>query len=172
MATAKPLTRRPGAGYDEDYYAWTQAQAASLRQLAADGWNGPLDLANLAEEVEDLGRAERNACRSQVVRILEHLLKLAHSPAPGPRGGWKKSIVDARNELDQRLTRSIERQIEVELGRLYRNARDAAEIDLENHGEAAAAAALPETCPFTWDDIRRRRWYPEPVTRPAAPPGT
>jgi hypothetical protein len=172
MATAKPLTRRPAAGYDEDYYAWTQAQAAALRRLAADGRELPLDLLNLAEEVEDLGRAERNACRSQVVRILEHFLKLAWSPAHLPRSGWKRSIMDGRNELGRHVTRTIERRLVGEVESLYQEARDAVVIDFEEHGEAVAGQAIPDRCPFTWDEIRRRNWYPEPVSPPAAPPGT
>ena len=39
------------------------------------------DRENVAEEIEDLGKSERDAVRSQVSRILEHLLKLAYSPA-------------------------------------------------------------------------------------------
>jgi Domain of unknown function DUF29 len=44
--------------YDTDYYAWTQDQAATLRELAASRSNMRLDLSQLAEEVEDLGRNE------------------------------------------------------------------------------------------------------------------
>ena len=42
--------------YDEDFYAWTQGQAEALRTLAKERWKGPLDLVNLSEDVEDLGR--------------------------------------------------------------------------------------------------------------------
>ena len=172
MPTTKTIARRPAELYDDDFYVWTQDQAKALRELAAERWNGPLDLLNLAEEVEDLGRAERNACRSQVVRILEHFLKLAWSPAHLPRSGWKRSIVDGRNELGRHLTRTIERRLVGEVESLYQEARDAVMIDFEEHGEAVAAQAIPDRCPFNWDEIRRRNWYPEPVTRPAAPPGT
>jgi len=44
--------------YDDDYHARALDQAARLRRLAADRSNLPLDLGNLAEEVEDLGRSE------------------------------------------------------------------------------------------------------------------
>jgi hypothetical protein len=80
--------------------------------------------------------------------------------------------VDGRSELGRHLTRSIERRLLGELETLYQDARDAVAVDLEEHGETVAAAALPEKCPFSWDDVRRRNWYPEPVTPPAAPPGT
>ena len=35
------------------------------------------DRENVAEEIEDLGRSERDAVRNQIRRIIEHLLKLA-----------------------------------------------------------------------------------------------
>ena len=70
---------------EEDYYAWTQAQAAELRRMLQPEISTALDLARLAEEVEDFGHSERDVVRSQVRRIIEHLLKLACSPASGPR---------------------------------------------------------------------------------------
>lgn len=42
--------------YDLDYYAWTQAQAKFLRE----GKLSELDLAHLAEEIEDMGRSEKS----------------------------------------------------------------------------------------------------------------
>ena len=44
--------------YETDHYAWTQQQAAEPRRLAERLANIPLDLANLAEEVADLGKGE------------------------------------------------------------------------------------------------------------------
>jgi hypothetical protein len=54
--------------------------------LADERWNGPLDLVHLAEEVEDLGSEQRWAVESQLERIIEHLLKLEHSPSGSPGG--------------------------------------------------------------------------------------
>ena len=51
--------------YQTDYYAWTKQQAAELRRLAAARVNSTLDLANLAEEVESLGRASFRASRAR-----------------------------------------------------------------------------------------------------------
>ncbi|MGH6917637.1 MAG: DUF29 family protein, partial [Geminicoccaceae bacterium] len=70
--------------YQSDYYAWTKQQAAELRALAARGASSTLDLENLAEEVESLGRSDLNTVRSQIQRIIEHLLELEHSPAEQP----------------------------------------------------------------------------------------
>lgn len=104
---------KTGAGqlYERDFYAWTKAQAAALRRLAQARWNGPLDLVHLAEEVEDLGDERRNAVRSQVRRIVEHVLKLEHSPAAEPRLGWKIPVDDARTQIADRITATIRRDI-------------------------------------------------------------
>ena len=56
------MTQRATA-YDEDFYTWTTEQAAALRREAASRVNlpGPVDLANVAEEIESLGAAAPRA---------------------------------------------------------------------------------------------------------------
>lgn len=76
--TPPPMTP-PGGQHDRDFYAWTKEQAKALRAAAEARVNLPVDWELLAEEIEDLGKAERDAVRSQVVRVLEHLMKLEHS---------------------------------------------------------------------------------------------
>lgn len=146
--------------YERDYYAWTQQQAAELRNLAERRVNVPLDLANLAEEVEDLGKGERDAVRRQVRRIIEHLLKLEFSRSAGPRAAWRESIIDARNTLDDKVTATLRLDIEAELPRLFRQARDKAAAGPERFDDPNAVEALPEECPYSLGDICRERWYP------------
>jgi hypothetical protein len=146
--------------YEIDYVAWTEAQAAELRAMAERRVNTPLDLANLAEEVEDLGKSERDAVRSQVRRIIEHALKLEHARAVWPRNGWKGSIVNARNILADKLTPSLRDDLEAGLPQLYGQARDEAELALLQHGEDEAARMLPAAPPYRLDDLLARGWYP------------
>ncbi|MGD9510957.1 MAG: DUF29 domain-containing protein, partial [Geminicoccaceae bacterium] len=115
----------------------------------------------IAEEIEDLGSSERDTCRSQVERILEHFLKLAWSPSPQPRRSWQRSIVEARSVLDNKLSASIRRDLTQRLPRLYRNARRAAILALEEYDEAEAAGLLPEACPWALADVLRDDWYPD-----------
>lgn len=148
--------------YDEDYYLWTRRQAAALRQLAAERWNGPLDLIRLAEEVDDLGKGQRNALRSLVRHLIVHLLLLEHSAAAGPRAGWRAEILAARGDIDDRLSRTLRRDLAARLPRLYANARARATAKLEEHGEAHAASTLPERCPYTLARILDQDWFPAP----------
>jgi hypothetical protein len=146
--------------YDEDFYAWTRGQAAALRRLALTRPNVELDLEHLIEEVADLGTNRRDAARSQLRRILQHCLKLEHSPARDPRPGWRDSIIEGRLELEDRLSRSLRRDLQRNLPKLYDQARRAA-ADLQRaYGEEAAADVLPESCPYGLVDLLRHGWYP------------
>ena len=145
--------------YEVDHYVWALAQAGTLRRLHAERTNLPLDFEHLAEEIEGLARAERSAVRSRVRRILEHFLKLEFSPASQPRGGWRGSIIEARARLDDELTPSLKLDIEEQLERLYRRAREQAANALVDNDEAEAAAALPLRCPYTLEQILGE-WYP------------
>jgi len=149
-----------GPRYDDDYYAWTQYQADVLRTMRRS--DNRLDRERVAEEIEDLGKSERDAVRSQIVRILEHLLKLEYSPATDPRFDWMASIVEARRVLADKLTATLQRDAEAMLSELYRDARELADIGMRKFGENAAAARLPLTCPYTIEQIRERSWYPKP----------
>ena len=151
--------------YERDFYAWTKHQAAALRKLGRERWKGPLDIDHLAEEVADLGKSERDAVRSQIRRVIEHLLKLRHSPAEGPRAGWKRSVIHARATIGDKMSESLKRDIRARLPRLFEEASAAARESLISHGEHRAADSLPATCPFKLADILRDGWYPEPEQR-------
>jgi hypothetical protein len=100
--------------YDEDFLAWTRQQATALRAAAKAGSNLRLDWEHLAEEVEDLGKSDRRELRSQIRRIIRHLVKLQWSPAVDPRRRWRESIRDARSEIQDVLvdSPSLARELE------------------------------------------------------------
>jgi hypothetical protein len=139
-----------------DAYRWALSQADALRA----GRLAELDLAHLAEEVEGLAIGIRSAVRSCTRTIIEHLLKLEHSPAQEPRHGRRRTVRVQRSELRDDLTASLKRELEDDLADLYRDARDNAADDLKSHGETAAAEALPAECPYTLDQIAGA-WLPE-----------
>jgi hypothetical protein len=146
--------------YEDDYYAWAREQAAALRGLAAERWNGPLDLENLAEEVEDLARRDRKAVLSQTERILEHLLKLQYSAQQEPRRGWENSVDDARGELDKDLTPTLRRELAEALPGIYAKQRERTARRLRRSGDDDAAGRLPQRCPYTLEQILDEDWWP------------
>jgi hypothetical protein len=152
--------RHNGPSYDDDFYAWTQYQAEVLRSMRTR--DNRFDRENVAEEIEDLGRNQRHAVRSEIRRILEHFLKLAYSPATEPRSDWMVSIANARAELEDSLTATLRQDAEAALPRLYARAKDVAQAGLVKYGEDNAAADFPATCPYTLDQILATGWYPAP----------
>jgi hypothetical protein len=142
---------KPPAGrlYEEDFYAWSKAQADLLRaERFAD-----LDLAHLIEEVDDLGESLHRSARSRIRAIIEHLLKLESSPSRDPCTGWVETIMTQRSDLEDELSASLRPRIERALARTYEQARRNTAAALRERGEQAAADALPATCPYTLDQI-------------------
>ena len=138
---------KPDALYDEDFVRWTEEQAAALRRaksLPASGAgrsNLPLDWENLAEEIESLGKSDRRELRSQITRVLRHLLKLEVSPAAEPRAGWRATIDEARSEIEGLLEDSPNLRSEAD-GLIKKQIRAAARLaadDLRQHGEPEKA---------------------------------
>jgi hypothetical protein len=147
-----------GPRYEDDFYAWTQHQAQVLRSMPVS--DNRFDREHVAEEIEDLGKGERDAVRSQIRRIIEHLLKLACSPAEQPRFDWMHSISNARSELEDKLSPTLRWDIEATLDKLYADGRRNAALALRTFGEESAARAFPAKCPFSLDDICQQDWYP------------
>jgi Domain of unknown function DUF29 len=135
--------------YDEDFYVWTQRQAELLRARKFED----LDLEHLIEEVAELGDTKLSAVLNNARVVMEHLLKLQHSPAADPRNGWRATVLEHRSRLEVELTPRLTQIMDAELPRMYRLARRSASVSMRDHGEHAAADAIPETCPYTADQI-------------------
>jgi hypothetical protein len=151
---------RAEALYDEDFFAWTQAQARELRRFARTRPNVELDVKHIAEEIAGLGTERRDALRSWTARIIEHLLLIEHSPATAPRRGWIDEIVNFRSEVERRLSRTLERDLRRRLPLLYEEARRNLRRKLERYGETEIAERLPEGCPFTLGEVLGDYWPP------------
>lgn len=64
--------------YDDDILLWSEQQAAAIRRLAPTRRDLPneLDIENVAEEIESVGRSELAAVESHLQLIFVHLIKL------------------------------------------------------------------------------------------------
>jgi len=114
--------RTTTALYEQDFYAWTQAQAALLEAQQFDA----LDLANLVEEIIGLGASERRALGSRLKQLVMHLLKWQYQPGGRQTGhSWRSSIHNARDEIAAVLEESpsLQRAMPGLLARRYRAAR-------------------------------------------------
>jgi hypothetical protein len=146
--------------YDKDFFAWTKMQAREIRRFARLRPNVALDLRHIAAEIADLGHERRDALRSWTRRIIGHLLLLQYSPAREPREGWIDEVEIFRDDIEERLTASLRRDLQRQLPCLYARAQERAVGKLERFGEQKAAARLPEHCPYTLDEILADFWPP------------
>jgi hypothetical protein len=135
--------------YEEDLYAWSEAQAELLRRRRF----AELDLEHVVEETLDVGGSLYREVRQRIRAPMEHLLKLEHSAATEPRAGWERTLRRDRADLAEDLTPALRPRIERGLARFYETARIEAAAALRAHGEPAAADALPTTLPYTLDQI-------------------
>jgi Domain of unknown function DUF29 len=139
--------------YEADFYAWTEEQARLLR----DGELSAIDAANIAEEIESLGRSDRRELRSRLTVLLMHLLKWRQQP--GDRSaGWLGTIREQRRQIELVLddSPSLHPFVAAVLARAYGDARvDAAEET------GLPATDFPLECPFTLDEVLSRSFLPE-----------
>ncbi|MBK1695130.1 hypothetical protein CKO09_10320 [Chromatium weissei] len=126
--------------YDADFFLWTQQQADLLRQ----GQLTAIDITNLAEEIDNMGKRDRRALTSHLANLLLHLLKWDYQPVRRSTS-WRLSIRNARQEIELILndSPSLRQQLPTLIDTAYpiarRNAADETGLPLTD---------LPELCPF------------------------
>jgi hypothetical protein len=141
--------------YDEDFYAWTQTQAARLRQEKASD----LDYANLAEEIESLGKRDRRELRRHLERLMQHLLKWRYQSETRQHGhSWQRTIREQRRQLGLLLddSPSLCREVPLFIDAGYPRAREQA---LSETG--LPEAMMPHACPWTFTQILDETFWPE-----------
>jgi len=151
--------------YDEDFVAWSKEQAEALRAEGRAGSNQKLDWENLAEEVESLGKSQLHELKSQVRRVIEHLLKLEYSSAAAPRRGWVESIGDARSEIELVMddSPSLKREIGVAITTGLKHAARKTIFALEEYVELnPVIAARIRATTYTVEQILGDWFPPEP----------
>ena len=139
--------------YETDFYAWTQEQANLLRSKQ---WS-KIDLPNLIEEIESLGKQQRQELRNRLSLLIGHLLKWEYQPQHRSRS-WLATIrVQRRDTL--RLLKdnpSLKSYLDDALLEAYENAKDLAmgETNLPEQ-------TFPADCPYNLlTEILGDRFYP------------
>jgi hypothetical protein len=82
--------------YESDFLLWTQDTVAKLKARDFDR----VDLENLLEEIESLGRSEKKEIKSRLTTLIEHLLKRLYIDMPQEFNGWERTIRNQRTEIE------------------------------------------------------------------------
>jgi hypothetical protein len=137
--------------YDDDILLWSEQQADVIRRLGRSRRDLPneLDIENVAEEIESVGRSELAAVESFIELILSHVIRLAMEPEAEAARHWRAEIVAFHGNMKRRFAESMRQRIAfAELWRLAREQAIVASAQPE-----ALSARLPESCPFRLDEI-------------------
>lgn len=84
----------PSNLYETDFYAWTLEQSKLLK----NGDFKDLDIINLVEEIESLGKQQRQELRNRLAVLIEHLLKWDYQPKKRSKS-WRVTIREQRREI-------------------------------------------------------------------------
>jgi hypothetical protein len=146
---------KPTSLYDADYQLWLSHTVA---QLKAQDFSS-LDLENLIEEIESLGRSEKHAVSSYLMRLCEHLLKIKYweSEREMCLRGWKREVINFRLQIQEELeaSPSLKSFLLDVFPKQYKNGRklflNASELD---------ARLIPEEPDFTLEQALDEGWLP------------
>ncbi|PZU94197.1 MAG: DUF29 domain-containing protein [Pseudanabaena sp.] len=82
--------------YERDFYQWIQETTEKLKMKDFDN----MDLENLIEEIESLGKSDKKEIRSRLTILLEHLLKRVYVDMPQEFNGWERTIRNQRTGIE------------------------------------------------------------------------
>lgn len=88
--------------YDSDFNLWVEETVNQLKS----GDFSRVDLENLIEEVESLGRRDKRELKSRLITLFEHLLKRQYVPLLHCYRGWLLTIKRTQSELKELLKES------------------------------------------------------------------
>ncbi|HEY8034238.1 MAG TPA: DUF29 domain-containing protein [Methylobacter sp.] len=139
--------------YETDFYGWTQEQAALLRA----GRLSDLDIENLIEEVETMGRSEKRELESRLTGLLLHLLKWKYQEARRGRS-WELSIIEQRLKFKQTLSENpgLKPHLADILARSYEFA-----VLYASRETKISTHVFPATCPWNLEEAIQTDFYPD-----------
>jgi len=143
--------------YETDFYAWTQEQTKLLKHQQ---WN-QLDLPNLIEEIESLGKQQRAELRNRLSILIGHLLKWEYQVSKRSRS-WLMTIRVQRRDTQELLSEnpSLKPYLQEALQKIYESGRDLASGETN-----LPLKTFPENCPYSLEEIFSQAFYPGEAAR-------
>ena len=131
-----------------DLHGWAKHQAALLRE----GRVSELEMAALAEEIEEVGSSQYDKLESALRVLLIHMLKWDYQPGRRSRS-WSLTIREQRQRVSRVLQRnpSLQPERPLAMAAAWDDARlgAARETDLP-------LTAFPGALPYSWQDVTER----------------
>jgi Domain of unknown function DUF29 len=139
--------------YHADFYAWAVEQAALLRE----GRLASADVANIAEEIESMGCAEKRELVNRLAILLLHLLKWHFQP--GFRSAsWNSTIREQRIRLRNHL--SDNSSLRAKLDEAFAEAYELAVIGAAREN-GLPEADFPKASPYRFEQAVDDKFWPD-----------
>lgn len=140
--------------YESDDYLWLEETIKLLKTKDLDN----LDLDNLIEELESLGRNDLNKVRSLLRQIIIRLLLLQYWEQGYERNyrHWRGEIIAFREDLNNDLTKTLKNKLSEELEHIYHVA-----WKFVNTKTGLPPNLLPNNCPYSLEQLLDDNWYPQ-----------
>jgi hypothetical protein len=139
--------------YEKDFYSWTQEQADLLRK----GQFKNLDIPNLIEEIETMGRSEKRELESRLTILLLHLLKWKYQEVRRGRS-WQLSIDEQRIQFEDTFNENP--GLKPQLDEIVKKAYKLAVIKASRETKISKAV-FPECCPWNLAQLLEEGFYPD-----------
>ncbi|MBN3892012.1 MAG: DUF29 domain-containing protein [Nostoc sp. JL31] len=138
--------------YKTDFYDWTQKQVSLLK---TQQWE-QLDTVNLIEEIETLGRRERQELRNRLGVLLGHLLKWQFQPEKRSNS-WLGTIREQRVQIKLLLQDSP--SLKPYLDEVFFSVYELG-LALAIRETELGENVFPEICPYTLDQTLNSKFLP------------
>lgn len=137
--------------YEKDDHLWLEKTIELIKQKRFND----LDLDNLIEELESLGRRDKSVVRSLTEQIIRHLLLLQYWREESTRSAshWRAEIISFRSQIEADLTTNLSNFLEKELLKIYKSALKYVQE------KTAYSVKFPETCPYTLNQILAEDYF-------------
>ncbi len=138
--------------YDVDDDQWLEQTINLLKNHQFQ----QLDLDNLIEELEDLGREKKNAVASLLEQIIRHLLLLQYWTTEAEYNAvhWQEEIYNFPTQLRRTITTNLRKYLKDELTSIYQDALGFVKIKTTN------LVTFPTECPYSLEQLLDRSWLP------------
>lgn len=131
--------------YEIDDHLWLEKTIEVLKNKRFE----ELDLENLIEELESLGRRDKSTVASLTEQIIRHLLLLQYwdQEYDFNANHWKTEIISFRSQIKRNLTTNLQNYLADTLNLIYRDALKFVKQKTDN------SVDFPNTCPYSLEQI-------------------
>ena len=137
--------------YEQDYYLWVED---ILKKIQEKRWD-EMDWDNLWEEIDDMGKSQRQRLTSNLRILLMHLLKWEFQPEKRTNS-WKYTIIEHRRRILEQLedSPSLKNYLNLKFEAIYQKARKDASLETD-----LSLNIFPETYPYKVEQVLDEDWF-------------